>query len=116
MIAIYNLPEAWGELKHSTLLKAWNKLLKGEEFDIGFEGFQASDFRSLLQKARETTVSEQDVHDWIDTNEAIEGNEQLSKEQIMATVTGAGSDEDSEERDMEQAASSICLHMPYLCL
>ncbi|KAK3889821.1 hypothetical protein Pcinc_006189 [Petrolisthes cinctipes] len=112
------MAEAWGELRNSTLSHAWKKLLN-DEFYFDFEEFQASDYRSLLHIAGETTVSEQDVHYWIDENEEIEGHGLLSKEQIVASVTGVVSDEDS---DKEKAAPPVRMsvtndmQMRYICL
>ncbi|KAK3886334.1 hypothetical protein Pcinc_009510 [Petrolisthes cinctipes] len=98
------MAEAWDELKYSMLSNAWKKLFKDEEFYFDFEEFQASNFRSLLHNAAETTVSQQDVHDWIDENEEIEGHYLLSEEQIVASVTGVLNDEGS---DKEEAAPPV---------
>ena len=72
--AIYNMNEAWGEIKHTTFSNAWNKLIKDEDFNYDFEGFQASDFHALFRRAGETEVTENDRHDWIDESEATQGH------------------------------------------
>ncbi|KAG0712742.1 Tigger transposable element-derived protein 7 [Chionoecetes opilio] len=90
-----------GEVKHTTLSNAWKKLIKDEDLELDFHGFEASDFHSILYKAGENVVTLDDVHEWIEENEAAEGHEILSEEQIVAAVTG-GQSSDSEGSDVEQ--------------
>ncbi|KAG0723161.1 Tigger transposable element-derived protein 7 [Chionoecetes opilio] len=99
--AIYNMNEAWGEVKLTTLSNVWKKLIMDEDLDFDFHGFEASDFHSLLYKAGENVVTLDDVHEWIEENKAAEGHEILSQEQIVAAVTG-GQSSDSEGSDVEQ--------------
>ena len=100
--AIYNMNEAWGDIKHTTFSNAWNKLIKNEDFNFDFEGFQASDFHTLLRRAGETEVSVNDLHEWIDDSEAIEGHEVLSDEQIVVAVRGEVSSSNSEDSDIAE--------------
>ena len=106
--AIYNMNEAWGEMKHATFINAWNILLKNEEFAMDFEGFEAADFHTILRRAGEVEVSIDDVHEWIEENQLTQGHEILTDEQIAAAVTGEErSSSDSEASDAGEARPAV---------
>ena len=102
--AIYNMAEAWNDMKATTLSNAWNKLLvkkddDPEMFDFeGFEGFEAVDFARLLRDAGEK-ATEEDIREWIEDNDEVGGHEVLTEEEIVASVVGGEEGSDAEEED-----------------
>ncbi|XP_045104416.1 tigger transposable element-derived protein 7-like [Portunus trituberculatus] len=111
--AIYNMYEAWREMKHTTFTNAWKKLMKDEDYCADFEGFEATDFHQLLKKSGEEEVTVDDVDEWLEENDQTQGNEILNTEQIVAAVTGEESD--SEDSDSGEVKPTVKMSVVREC-
>ena len=95
--AIFNFANAWKKVTEKSISNSWNKLLKGVDPELDFEGFAPEDFVHLLNRGGENTVSVDDVEEWFDDNDADPGYQVLSCEEIAEAVLGGESSEEEEE-------------------
>ena len=97
--AIFNFANAWKKVTEKSISNSWNKLLKGVDPELDFEGFAPEDFVHLLNRGGENTVSVDDVEEWFDDNDADPGYQVLSCEEIAEAVLGGESSEEEEEEE-----------------
>ncbi|KAG0726857.1 Tigger transposable element-derived protein 7 [Chionoecetes opilio] len=77
---IFNLSRSWKDVSASTLSNGWNRLIRGTDPVIEFEGFETANFHRHIVQAGET-ATEEDVSDWLD------GDEVYSLKLIALNVT-----------------------------
>ena len=85
--AIFNIFSAWKDITQSTLMNAWNPLLKGMEDVTGdFTGFEVKDFKAVLHGSGESGPIDDDVEDWLVEDEGDPGYELLSNREITDSL------------------------------
>ncbi|KAG7163017.1 Tigger transposable element-derived protein 7-like 29, partial [Homarus americanus] len=90
---------AWKNMKQSTLQNCWKKLLKDEEVEFDFEGFENDDFRARLRRAGEHQVCSNDISEWLEADDGDPGYQILSEAEIAASVQNQDDDEELEDED-----------------
>ena len=87
--AVNNIAKAWNDVSTSTLASGWNRLLRSTNPMMDIEGGQVSDFHSQLVQAGEkagSTLTEEDVEDWLECDEGDPGMQVMTEEQITHEV------------------------------
>lgn len=106
--AIYNMNEAWGDMKHATFTNTRNILERGIR-----NGFRR--IWSRLLTFTQFSEGRGKWHEW-NENQLTSGHEILTDEQIVAAVTGEERSSNSEDSDGEYGVTSIQDHYDQLYL
>ncbi|KAG7154980.1 Jerky protein-like 14 [Homarus americanus] len=96
---VFNLVRAWKNIKQSTLQNCWKKLLKDEEVEFDFDGFENDDLCAHLRLAGEHHVCSNDISEWLEVDDGDPGYQILSEAEIAASVQNQGDDEELEDED-----------------
>lgn len=97
---IYNFAAAVKELKTSTLVNSWKKLLTNDDDEPDTAGLETVDFHNALLLGGESAVSMDDIDLWLEEDDQDPGYHILTEEEIVENVTGAeNSDEDEDGYD-----------------
>lgn len=100
--AIFNWASSWKQMKTSTLINGWKKLLFDEDVEPDFKGFEAKDFQETLAAGGETNVTEADIYDWLEADEGDPGCQILTEEEIACDVASSfTADDDTDEEELE---------------
>lgn len=100
------MAKTMAELQQTIHSNAWKKLLKDEDINFNFEGFKAPDFHVLTRNG-ETEDTEDDMHQWLELNEEVEGHKILFDEEIVASVTGEESEASDDSRGEADDVSRV---------
>lgn len=99
---IHNFADAVKEIKPTTLVNSWKKLLKNEEACLEIENCETEDFRETLQRGGEEEVLLEDVETWLEEDEDDPGFHLLTEEEIVGSVTEKEDSSEDEEEDLQE--------------
>ncbi|KAG0716390.1 Tigger transposable element-derived protein 7 [Chionoecetes opilio] len=95
---IFNLARSWKDVSASTLSNGWNRLIRGTDPVIEFEGFETANFHRHIVQAGET-ATEEDVSDWLDGDEGDPGYQTLTDAEIADSVLHPDQQDSSDYDD-----------------
>ena len=95
--AIMNVAEAWQRVSSLTLSNAWHRLLKDDKSAlVDFTGFEPEDFMAYMNRGVDN-MSEDDVIQWLETDDQDPGYQHLSEAEIAESVAVRSEEEVEEE-------------------
>ncbi|KAG0704769.1 Tigger transposable element-derived protein 7 [Chionoecetes opilio] len=94
---IFNLARSWKDVSASTLSNGWNRLIRGTDPVIEFEGFETDHFHRHIVQAGETVT--EDVSDWLDGDEGDPGYQTLTDAEIADSVLHPDQQNSSDDDD-----------------
>ncbi|KAG7158584.1 Nucleic acid dioxygenase ALKBH1-like [Homarus americanus] len=85
--AIFNWAVEWKDVKVLTLSNGWKKLLQGVDHVGDFEGFEMADYHHNLKKAGGNTITEENVLEWLHSDEGDPSFQLMTELEISASCT-----------------------------
>ena len=98
--AVYMAAMAWDDIPSSTLRKSWCKLLGESEPELSSEhNSLQTDIEEFQEAFRELDhdISQEEVAEWLNSDQNDQGYQLLSDSEIMQQVTGSGNELESDE-------------------
>ena len=127
--ALYMLCDAWDEASPESIRKAYNKLkIHSDNSQPNLEPEEQHSAESMVemlqhvqQVGNEDLLNAHDLEDWLNLDNELPTTEQMSDEQILATVTGhpnenESSDEEDDSKEEKQVSNSEAAECFKKCL
>ena len=114
--ALYMVCDAWNEASPESIRKAYNKLkIHSDNSQPNSEPEEQHSAKSMVemlqhvqQVGNEDSLNAHDLEDWLNLDNELPTTEQMSDEQILATVTGhSNENESSDEEDDGQEEKQV---------
>lgn len=96
---IFNFASAIKDIKPSTFINSWKKLLINEEVEPDTAGLETEDFYNTFHQGGENLTTLEDIELWLESDEGDMGYHILTEEEIVESVIAA---ENSETDEYEQ--------------
>ncbi|XP_060846462.1 tigger transposable element-derived protein 7-like [Rhopalosiphum padi] len=103
---IYNFASAVSDIKHSTLINSWKKLLINEDIELDTAELETEDFLNIFHQGGENSATLEDIELWLEADECDLGYHILTEEEIVESVTAAESSE-TDEYDQDEADDNV---------
>ncbi|KAK9752384.1 hypothetical protein QE152_g4270 [Popillia japonica] len=103
---IFNLASVVNDMKPSTLINSWQKLLINEEVESDTGGFETEDFQNTPHQAGENRITLEDTELWLEADEVDLGYHILTEEKVVQSVITRESYE-TNEYDQDEAGDTI---------
>lgn len=94
---IFNFAAAVRELKPSTIVNSWKKLLTNKDDEPDTAGLETEDFHNALINGGERAVTLDDIELWLEEDDQDPGHHILTEEEIAESVTVAEEDDDDDD-------------------
>jgi len=103
---IYNFASAVKDIKPSTLMNSWKKLLINEEVEPDISELETEDFHKIFHQGGENSVTLEDIEFWLEADEYDLDYRTLTEEEIVENMTTAESSE-TDDCDQDEVDNNI---------
>lgn len=103
---IFNFASAVKDIKPSTLINSWKKLLINEEVEPDTAGLETEDFHNIFHQGGEHLTTLEDIELWLEADEDYLGYHILAEEEIVESVIAAENSE-TDEYEQDEVDDSI---------
>jgi hypothetical protein len=101
--ALFNWASSWKEVKTTTIINAWKKLLTCEnDNEQDFNEVEDDDYRNILQSAGERDTNTENIREWLDEDVHEVGHIVQSEDEIAAGIDGRQTGEVSDDLNSEE--------------